>query len=171
MGNRTSNTVNNYEFRNLTLIDCDNLTIHNISLLRNLTYIHCNEYGCDECKTDKNEEEKYIIPDEKYKNLDVIKEKELECPICCSVINGTVAITKCFHRFCLSCLNKSQKRNNSCPICRQDLNVLDSVIISDTLTTFLNNSIVSCRYEECKVELCRKDMYNHIEVCRYKNNK
>jgi hypothetical protein len=44
------------------------------------------------------------------------------CPICMDEITAkNSCVTKCGHDFCLSCLAKSLQRNQTCPLCRDDL--------------------------------------------------
>jgi hypothetical protein len=45
------------------------------------------------------ERNKNNISSERYKDIETIKDKGLECPICLNVINGTVAVTTCIHKF------------------------------------------------------------------------
>ena len=46
--------------------------------------------------------------------------KNEECPICFEKIEErNCATTKCGHQFCLSCIIKSGRISNDCPLCRQ----------------------------------------------------
>lgn len=51
------------------------------------------------------------------------KDEEENCPICLEKINekSNFVRTKCGHSFCFDCLNSSLKTNNTCPLCRQDI--------------------------------------------------
>ena len=46
-----------------------------------------------------------------------------ECPSCMEELDGVknFAKTNCGHSFCLSCLVKSLKNNNTCPMCRTNI--------------------------------------------------
>ena len=115
-----------------------------------------------------NREEK-SIPCERYKDLDTIKERELECPICLCVISGTVSITICLHKFCSACLVRhlsASLTDPRCPMCRHEL-TMDDIILSEELTSYLDNCTVTCRNMECRTEVQRKDYYNHIASCSY----
>jgi hypothetical protein len=52
-----------------------------------------------------------------------IKNDELECPICLSIITDLIT-TKCNHHFCNNCLNKSLENKPDCPLCRTNLSLL-----------------------------------------------
>ncbi len=51
------------------------------------------------------------------------KHEEENCPICLEKINekSNFVRTKCGHSFCFDCLNSSLKTNNTCPLCREDI--------------------------------------------------
>ena len=50
------------------------------------------------------------------------KENKETCAICLEELEKTnVAITKCNHKFCTSCLLESIHVNNTCPLCRTEL--------------------------------------------------
>ena len=54
-----------------------------------------------------------------------------ECPVCYEnySLSSNYCITECKHSFCLKCILTYSKINNSCPICRAQL---DDKIIEDT---------------------------------------
>ena len=54
---------------------------------------------------------------------DVVEDEPEECPVCYHTLNPTrnIAITDCGHKFCFNCIARCIKSNNSCPICRQQL--------------------------------------------------
>ena len=54
---------------------------------------------------------------------DNAKEEEIICPICIEQIDydDDSCITKCKHKFHLSCMLKSAKHKTSCPLCRNEL--------------------------------------------------
>lgn len=58
------------------------------------------------------------------------------CAICLQIINkNNSCITECNHGFCLTCIVKHFKYNNSCPICRKAL------IDNNTSTPINDNGI------------------------------
>lgn len=124
-------------------------------------------------RVESKEEEKktfssHHILCERYKDLELIKEMGLECPICLTVIKGTVAITTCLHKFCSSCLyNHCMSSHNACcPMCRGELNP-ENIIISSELTEYLDKCIVTCANLECNIEMTRREYNRHISVCEY----
>lgn len=58
-----------------------------------------------------------------YNIFIVIENNNLECPICYEVMNGRVSMTKCKHKFHISCLNEWLENAEyiNCPICRTSL--------------------------------------------------
>ena len=48
-----------------------------------------------------------------------MKNENNECMICCENIEN-IAIMKCGHVFCLSCIVKHGRENNNCPCCREE---------------------------------------------------
>jgi hypothetical protein len=109
-----------------------------------------------------------VIANDSFKNLEEIKEKGLECAICLNVINGTVAVTTCIHKFCSTCIHKHYETsaNGNCPLCRNELSY-DDIILSSELTEYLDQCIIICKNQGCKLETTRKDYYNHYYVCDY----
>jgi hypothetical protein len=124
----------------------------------------------DERKEDeRKEDDRNSVQSKQYKNIETIKDKGLECPICLNVITGTVAVTTCLHKFCSNCIYKhcDSSINKSCPLCRNNLEFDDIILVSD-LTEYLDNSIVYCKNSiDCKVEIQRKDYNTHIISCEY----
>eukprot|EP01084_Bolivina_argentea_P108861 194571_1 len=48
--------------------------------------------------------------------------KELRCPICLCILNDTVCVCACLHRFCQKCFEESlRKCGHHCPMCRQQI--------------------------------------------------
>ena len=113
-------------------------------------------------------QEEIIIKQEQYIHLDTIKEKELECSICLYVISSTVAITECMHKFCSHCIHDYCKstQNPTCPLCRTEIDI-DSIILSQDLTNFLENSLVKCKNIECDETLTRSLYYDHVYTCQW----
>lgn len=116
--------------------------------------------------------EKYSIQDERYENIDEIKSKNLMCPICSCVINGTVAITSCKHKYCSQCLMRHVQSSHSpsCPLCRKELTVND-ISLDEEETHYLDNCIVGCKNAECSTEVKRLDYRNHINNCPFNKGK
>ena len=61
-----------------------------------------------------------VIPTEKK---DLKKESYGDCAICMEKLDASknFARTNCKHAFCLTCLMRSLKDNNSCPLCRANI--------------------------------------------------
>ncbi len=110
-----------------------------------------------------------IISSEKYIDLENIKEKGLECPICLNVINGTVVYPPCLHKFCSSCLTKSclSSANPSCPLCRESIPGPNDIILCEELTNYLDNCVVKCKNLECSLTFKRTEYKDHSLICEY----
>ena len=82
------------------------------------------------------QEEEYINDEMDFyeriniKNIKLDEEKKIEraneiknCPICYNDIDSVlnVCVTSCGHKFCLTCLTRSLKTNDSCPVCRGNI--------------------------------------------------
>ena len=51
---------------------------------------------------------------------------ELRCPICLSLMNKTVLVMVCMHRFCAECIERCLRQGNKeCPSCRQKVKTAD----------------------------------------------
>ena len=73
-----------------------------------------------------------------------------DCCICFDKINSNnIAITKCNHMFCKSCIVKNLKNSNKCPLCRQK--------ISKNSLTFVSKF----RYKNNKIEFIK----NKLKTC------
>jgi hypothetical protein len=134
----------------------------------NNNHIHLMNHERSEIK-EYEEQNNNSLQSKQYKNIDIIKDKGLECPICLNVITGNVAVTTCLHKFCSSCIYKhcDSSFHKSCPLCRNILEFDDIILVSD-LTEYLDNSIVCCKNSiDCKVEIKRKDYSTHIISCQY----
>lgn len=61
-----------------------------------------------------------VIPTEKK---DQKKESYGDCAICMEKLDSSknFARTNCKHSFCLTCLMRALKANNTCPLCRQNI--------------------------------------------------
>jgi hypothetical protein len=64
-----------------------------------------------------------ITINEEAEKKELKKEHYEECVICMEVLdtNKNFAKTACEHSFCLTCLVKSLKHNNTCPLCRANI--------------------------------------------------
>lgn len=94
---------------------------------------------------------KDTIKSEQYIDYNTLRDQNLECSICLSIVDGTVAITDCLHRFCSSCIFNyllSKRENASCPNCRAELDI-DKLTISSELTNIIDETIVKCKNSEC----------------------
>ena len=79
-----------------------------------------------------------------------------ECCICLDEINSNnVAITKCNHIFCKSCVVKNLKTSNKCPLCRQK-------IMKNSLTF-----VSKFKYRNNKIEFIKNKLKtcNKIGIC------
>jgi len=61
----------------------------------------------------------------------------MECPVCLEIIDCSENIfkTTCNHDFCKNCLikwnNSNQQNYNLCPICRQEINTIINIPLSN----------------------------------------
>jgi len=62
-----------------------------------------------------------LVQDERTLSMPLLEfNKELQCPVCLGVLNKTVTVTECLHRFCSECINSSLRLGKKeCPTCRQ----------------------------------------------------
>ena len=79
-----------------------------------------------------------------HKNTQTDNNRRLDCCICLQEFTPcceqpNVSITKCHHFFCTSCLIKTMKYGNKCPLCRT---ILRSPTERLTMTPTLSNTIV-----------------------------
>ena len=78
-----------------------------------------------------------------HKNTQTDNNRRLDCCICLQEINTfeqtNVSITKCHHSFCTSCLIKTMKYGNKCPLCRT---ILRSPTKKMTMTPTVSSSII-----------------------------
>lgn len=115
---------------------------------------------------------KYSIDNEKYVDFANLQEQGLECPICLSVIKGTVAVTTCLHKFCSRCIYShytkcvSENTEPKCPMCRHDISI-DTITLDNSLTQLLDSTIVQCKNAGCKEEIKRSEYNSHILNCKY----
>ena len=104
-----------------------------------------------------------------------MKEKfdKYNCPICQCILNYPVTLTKCFHEFCLQCIQsyiKSKKNNGQildCPLCRKEFKDYDYVIATD-----LQREIEKYTTRCICGELIPIQLYeDHQEKCKKKERK
>ena len=78
------------------------------------------------------------------------------CPICLDILNKPLVLN-CTHSFCMGCIISSLRTQNKCPLCRMDIDITDSILLShdleieqhiikkkskeDTLIDIINNNI------------------------------
>ena len=81
-----------------------------------------------------------------------------ECAICMDELDGSknFAKTNCEHSFCLTCLVKSLKNNNTCPLCRAN--------IEDEKPTKTNALSFECGVEMIKEEMDIFNFQDHVET-------
>ena len=95
------------------------------------------------------------------------------CPICQCILNYPVTLTKCFHEFCLQCIQsyiKTNYQNNqplTCPLCRKEFKKYDYVMATD-----LQKEIENCTTRCTCGELIPIPLYeDHLEKCKKKEKK
>lgn len=121
-----------------------------------------------ELKVDNDEQNKYIRSDQ-YVDYDKLSEDNLECSICLNIIDGTVAVTTCLHKFCSSCLYQylMQKVGGACcPNCRSPIDV-DDIMLSPELTDKLDQTLIKCKNRDCNKQHIRKEYKKHIVGCEF----
>ena len=75
--------------------------------------------------------------------------EKYNCPICQCILDNPVTLRKCFHEFCLKCINTYiQDKIKSyepitCPLCRKPFNQYDYVIATD-LQIEIENCKIQC---------------------------
>ncbi|XP_068751773.1 TNF receptor-associated factor 5-like isoform X2 [Montipora capricornis] len=79
------------------------------------------------------------------------------CPICECPMREPVQ-TKCGHRFCKECLEKSLKRKRECPIDRRPIDDHNPKTHQATCD-FIG---VQCTNKDCKVAPLKKDLHKHV---------
>ena len=98
--------------------------------------------------------------------------EKYNCPICQCILDNPVTLRKCFHEFCLKCINtyiqdkiKSYKPI-TCPLCRKHFNQYDYVIATD-LQIEIENCKIQC---ECGKFIPIRIFEDHQDECKNKNN-
>ncbi|MDD4930696.1 MAG: RING finger domain-containing protein [Candidatus Colwellbacteria bacterium] len=122
-----------------------------------------------ELKEDNVSPPDYIRSDQ-YVDYKKLCDDNLECSICLNIIDGTVAITTCMHRFCSSCLFEYMMKkvgSASCPNCRASIDNPEDVMISSELSDILDSSVIRCKNKECTAELPRKEYKKHTQICEF----
>ena len=96
-----------------------------------------------------------------HQNTQTDNYRRLDCSICLQEINTfeqiNVSITKCHHFFCTSCLIKTMKYGNKCPLCRT---ILRSPTKRMTMTHTVSSSII--QQELLFYEDYIKESFNYI---------
>lgn len=76
----------------------------------------------------KNFNVKDYIPDTLIHNVSFLKkeisDQDLECPICSETFEKLKS-TPCKHSFCEKCIGEWLKKNNTCPLCRENISKLN----------------------------------------------
>ena len=97
---------------------------------------------------------------------DKIFEKYI-CPICQCLLIEPVMLTKCFHIFCMKCIEsfiknkKKQHSDLSCPLCRIKFEKDDYVLAYD-LQLEIENSKIKCK---CGKDIPVKEYEDHMNNC------
>lgn len=124
----------------------------------------------DQYELKVDESSKDYIRSDQYVDYKKLCEDNLECSICLNIIDGTVAVTTCMHRFCSSCLFEYMMKkagSASCPNCRSSIDNLEDVMISSELSDVLDATVIKCKNKECTAELPRKEYKKHAQICEF----
>ena len=98
-------------------------------------------------------------------------EKQLEkynCSICRCILDTPIILRKCFHEFCLNCIESYIKIKMdsgspiNCPLCREIFNKYDCVLATD-LQKEIENSKIHCK---CGDLIPIKIFEDHQEKCK-----
>ena len=94
-----------------------------------------------------------------------------KCSICQDILNYPVTLKKCFHEFCLACMQSYVKTNLqnhkvlSCPLCRVEFKPYDYVIATD-LQREIENCYIQCK---CGQYIPIKKYEEHHNKCKNNN--
>ena len=95
------------------------------------------------------------------------------CPICQCILNYPVTLKKCFHEFCLKCIQSLIKtciKNSTpllCPLCRKEFRSNDYVIATD-LQKEIENCTIKCN---CGDLIPIQIFEDHQEKCNKKEKR
>ena len=95
------------------------------------------------------------------------------CPICQCILNYPVTLKKCFHEFCLKCVQsliKTSIKNKTpllCPLCRKEFRSNDYVIATD-LQKEIENCTIKCN---CGDLIPIQIFEDHQEKCNKKEKR
>ena len=68
----------------------------------------------------------------------LLKDKNKYCPICFEENLNNFGITRCGHKFCISCIKRCVANQMKCPICRSVLYYEDVCFFNDTEYKFVS---------------------------------
>lgn len=124
-----------------------------------------------------------------YEPSDVLK--NVECPICRSILGDELSITHCGHTFCRPCLRgHTNTGNDTCPVCRDQIGtaktnfalagVLDGLLLKHSACgTIVKRSqraahakecqeiVIPCISSCCSARVKRGNLSDHINACRF----
>lgn len=82
------------------------------------------------------------------------------CPICKSVLNQTVGVKDCMHKFCITCIKDSiNSRNRSCPLCMTKIRTVRDICRDYQFDTAKKEFYVFWYAETNKEEIeCNEDV-------------
>lgn len=72
------------------------------------------------------------------------KEIEVECPVCFNILFEPKLAACCGHSFCAVCIDPIESDGKPCPLCSQQINLVDDKCLEQTL----NGLIVYCPHKE-----------------------
>ena len=84
------------------------------------------------------------------------------CSICQNyILDKNLTITKCSHKFHFNCLDKWQKKNNSCPLCRKNLVDNDVDCLNKELNNQMSNMSINNNGNQNEEPNPYDEYYNH----------
>ena len=100
------------------------------------------------------------------------KFEKYKCSICQDILTYPVTLKKCFHEFCLKCIQsyiKSNIQNNielTCPLCRKPFKQYDYVIATD-LQREIENCNIKCKCGEF-ISIQKYEQHQDKCICNFK---
>lgn len=89
---------------------------------------------------------------------------DFRCSICTLIPNpkDVVEVTCCGHAFCFDCLKKWYHENDSCPLCKKDINLPS---VSKVIGNFMKNFKLKCPYN-CSFKGKWIELDSHLKECK-----
>jgi E3 ubiquitin-protein ligase NRDP1 len=94
---------------------------------------------------------------------------ELQCSICCSILEKPIQIRECQHTFCKDCFDQWFENQQTCPIDRNFINQSDIIPVSRLLNTLLNRLEIKCEFESsgCTSVVALEFLSSHVAECEF----